>query len=93
MYYTHKFRDPETKKDVVISNTEEMMFSYFWATFQTRYPSFTGMSIGDIDTTKRLIHDWVAEHFADANLTTIADFISRLVDDYDETVDREASNV
>lgn len=91
MYYTHKFRDPATKREGVEHNTREMLFSYFWSQMQISYPAFTGMTLADIDTTKRLIRDWVSENFADANLTTIADFASRLVDDYIENnVDRAA---
>lgn len=91
MYYTHKFIDPQAKKDTVISNTNDMIFAYYWDTLQTRYPSFTGMSFSDIDDTKRLISEWATENFATANLTTLSDFISRLVDDYIENhVDRAA---
>jgi len=91
MYFTHKFRDPSVKREVVIANTNEMIFSYFWSTMQVRYPAFTGMTLSDIETTKKLISEWVEANFEQANLTTLADIISRLVDDYEENnVDRAA---
>jgi len=91
MYFTHKFTDPEVKKIGVIQNTEEMLFTYFWGQMQLRYPAFTGMTLHEISDTKGIIKQWVGDNFANANLTTVADFVSRLIDDYIENnVDREA---
>lgn len=84
MYFTHKFTDRDTKKEVVRSNTEEMIFSYFWSQMQVSFPAFTGMTLADISDTKEIIRVWVNDNFAHANLTTVADFASRLVSDYIE---------
>lgn len=91
MYFTHKFQDPMVKKEVVAGNTEDMLFAYFWSTMQITFPAFTGMTLGEISDTKQIIKQWVNDNFANANLTTVADFMSRLVDDYIENnTDREA---
>lgn len=90
MFFTHKFRDPDTKRGVVEGNTEEMIFAYFWSQMQVTFPAFTGMTMSDIGETKAIIQVWVKDNFATANLTTLADFTSRLVDDYIENkTDRE----
>lgn len=93
MYFTHKFTDTDTRRDVVKHNTKEMVFSYFWSQMQVTFPGFTGMTLAEMSDTKEIISQWVNDNIASANLWSLADFASRLVDDYIENnTDREADH-
>lgn len=86
MYYTHKFLSVEAKAEGVIDNTIEMVFSYFWSINQSLNPKFYGMNQQEIAETKTIIMNWVVAN-QNANLTELADFASRLIEDYKEMKD------
>lgn len=78
MYRTHKFTDALAKHQTVEDNTVDMI----WLSFYSQVRSVSNPQL--TKDTRSIIRTWVQDNEQQATFESISDFISRLIEDFEE---------